>query len=244
MEQGERQAAEREAQVLAETGDAALVAEAGRLLARHQPLSPGPGSPTSSTDSGSPPADPPRVDFPSLDPAESENSEPDRVTSQQEAPPGEEPDKTRQERDAGASAVTVSGHSPAVERSGTLEWRTIDYQPPQLDPEPPSRQETPMQPSVEFPRMSDVRDAESSERPAEETGEAEWEVEEVAFPPLDRDNGASLGETGKREDLEKARDLLENGDRERARPLLQQLLDSSDSPLRDEARDLFTHYRL
>ncbi|MCE8014736.1 hypothetical protein HOP62_01435 [Halomonas sp. MCCC 1A17488] len=252
VEQGDRQAAEREAQRLAETGDSALVAEAGRLLAKLQPAAPDPDSlanraepPRTAAAAGSEslapavgrqepplpaerePLDAPRSELAGREDASSAQAEPLRA---------EEPGVTPSSPDDEAPPGDGKGPTPADERGESLEWRTIDYQPPALDPDPPSREETPMQPSVEFPRMDAALG---------EAGEAEWEVEEVAFPPLDRDNGVVLGEAGGRDDLQRARHLLESGDAERARPLLQRLLkDASDPQVRSEAQDLFTHYRL
>ncbi|MGR4067851.1 type IV pilus assembly protein FimV [Billgrantia sp. C5P2] len=269
VEQGNQQAAEHEAQLLAETGDSTLVAEAGRLMAKHKPMPPSNGSLASSdgplqdgvqptgrevvepkgdaAEQGAPsaPTEQPQVDFPRIDAVDREDTLSDKVTSQEEP----RRDEASNELDDEEPPTEVPRQAPLAERSETTEWRTIDYQPPALEPEPRPREETPMQPSVEFPLMDDIQDAKqgpehSGARPAEREEEAEWEVEEVAFPPLDRDNGAVL-DSSKRNDLERARQLLESGDVERARPLLRRLLeDSSDPQVHDEARDLFTHYRL
>ncbi|NIC04375.1 FimV/HubP family polar landmark protein [Billgrantia bachuensis] len=277
VEQGNRQAAEREAQLLAETGDSALVAEAGRLLAKHQPTPPSNGSHASSDEAPredaqptgrggvepkehaaeqeapSVPVEPQEVDFPRLDTVGREDTPPDEVTPQEQLPRDETRDETSDGLGDEKPPTDVSRRAPLTERSETTEWRTIDYQPPTLDPEPPSREETPMQPSVEFPLMSDAIDARQEDEQPErssalsndEAEEAEWEVEEVAFPPLDRDNGIAMGDNGKRDDLEQARLLLKSGDVERARPLLQRLLrDGGDPQVRDEAQQLLTHYRL
>ncbi|QOR39269.1 tetratricopeptide repeat protein [Billgrantia diversa] len=277
VEQGNRQAAEREAQLLAETGDSALVAEAGRLLAKHQPTPPSNGAQASSNEAprddaqpagqkivepkehaaeqGAPsvPVEPQQVDFPRLDTVGREDTPPDEVAPQEPPPRDETTDETPDELGDEKPPTDVSRQTPLAERSETTEWRTIDYQPPTLDPEPPTREETPMQPSVEFPVMSDVSDApqegeqteRSSARSSDKAEEPEWEVEEVAFPPLDRDNGIAMGDDAKRDDLEQARLLLKNGDMERARPLLQRLLRHGGDPqVRDEAQHLFTHYRL
>ncbi|WP_162623058.1 type IV pilus assembly protein FimV [Billgrantia lactosivorans] len=277
VEQGDRQAAERQAQRLAETGDSVLVAEAGRLLAKHQPAAPDGGSrpiseatpapgaeakgePEGEADdesqgqaagSGTAGESPEResLDFPPLAFAEGDEAPPApreapwRETSAAE-PPGQSDE---------APVAEGQGRHPPVERNEPVGWRTIDYQPPTLDPEPPPRTETPMQPSVEFPHVDAARSADQGDaapaRPSaaadELADEAEWEVEEVAFPPLDRDNGALPGDTARQDDLERARLLLERGDVERARPLLQRLQeDTGDPQVRDVARDLISHYRL
>ncbi|MFQ3788172.1 FimV family protein [Halomonas sp. A29] len=250
VEQGNRQAAEQEAQRLAETGDSALVAEAGQLLAKHRPTSPG-------MDSF------PSDDEPTLagvEPEESEAVEPEENAAEQDESPlteeplhkeslrAEEPDAAHVEMDEEKPAANTSEQASS-ERNETVEWGVIDYQPPVLDPEPPSREETPMQPSVEFPVTNDGHDAEKRDVPLERSTlphaeDVEWEVEEVAFPPLDRDNAVTLGDSDQRDDLEEARRLLEDGEVERARPLLQRLLGSDDPQLRDKTRDLITHYRL
>ncbi|WP_444677405.1 hypothetical protein [Halomonas sp. E19] len=126
-------------------------------------------------------------------------------------------------------------------QSEPIAWDVIDYRPPTLGPEPAPRVETPMQPSIEFPRDESPRNN-AFRAPAEE---AVWEVEEVAFPPLDRDNGAAPAEPSPWADLADARRLLESGEMARARTLLQRLLaGAKDARLRDEAQALITLYRL
>ncbi|TFH88194.1 hypothetical protein EQG41_04630 [Billgrantia azerbaijanica] len=147
----------------------------------------------------------------------------------------------------------------------------IDYQPPALDPEPAAREETPMQPSVEFtPPDGAVSPGETTasapvgpgEEPVEfeEAGDAgpgeplpglsptpeeEWEVEEVAFPPLDDDNGRPFNADVAGDSLDEARQLMADGEKERARALLQRLLvESDDDELRNAARSLIDHHRL
>lgn len=273
VEQGERQAAEHEAQRLAETGDAALVAEAGRLLAKHQPPSPETDSLSSRSESPQPLAEPEvreqvepqehtserdepsasaereHANFPSSTPADSGEARSDQQALREKAASPKATGVTPHKDDDEASTGTGAGHASPTRHSETLEWRTIDYQPPSLDPEPPAREETPMQPSVEFPRISAAgsaeQKAEAMDRPDDKADEAEWEVEEVAFPPLDRDNGAAPSEPDWRGELNEARRLLDAGEVERARAMLQRLRDGAeDSRLRDEAQALLTHNRL
>ncbi|MGM0784824.1 MAG: FimV/HubP family polar landmark protein [Pseudomonadota bacterium] len=140
-----------------------------------------------------------------------------------------------------------------------LSNHVIDYQPPALDSEPAAREETPMQPSVDFtPRESadesggSVEDAQApslgDESPplavTSASGEG-WEVEEVAFPPLDDDNGRPFSAALADDSLDEARRLIEAGESERARALLQRLLVESDTDeLREAARSLIEHHRL
>ncbi|SDN89514.1 type IV pilus assembly protein FimV [Vreelandella arcis] len=60
----------------------------------------------------------------------------------------------------------------------------IDYQPPTLASEKAARQETPMQPTVEFDAQREVPPSSPAAR------EPEWDIEEVAFAPTPRDNSA------------------------------------------------------
>ncbi|MGR2737549.1 FimV/HubP family polar landmark protein [Billgrantia sp. Q4P2] len=273
VEQGNRQAAEHEAQQLAETGDSALVAEAGRLLARHHPTPPSndslPGSdeppPASVEPEGREVAESrvlaagqdeallgdehERVDFPRAEHAGRGEEPLAEEALREESLRAEEPDEAQDELDEEVPGAGTSEQAPSAERSATVEWGMIDYQPPVLDPEPPSREETPMQPSIDFPPPNDGHGATQGDEPPERSRansaeETEWEVEEVAFPPLDRDNGVALGNPDQSDDLEEARRLLEDGEVERARPLLQQLLGSDDPQLRDKTQHLITHYRL
>ncbi|MGM0825829.1 MAG: FimV/HubP family polar landmark protein [Pseudomonadota bacterium] len=63
----------------------------------------------------------------------------------------------------------------------------IDYQPPTLAAGNAAREETPMQPTVEFEAQAPASPAPPS--PVADR-EEEWDIEEVAFAPAPRDNGA------------------------------------------------------
>ena len=118
----------------------------------------------------------------------------------------------------------------------------IDYRPPSLEASPSPREETPMQPSVEFtsstPDAAGAADATSGFRSARETPE-EWDVEEVAFPPLSRDNAHFSAAASSTSTLAEARRLMDAGEAGQARALLESLIDESDDPdARQEAQEL------
>ncbi len=298
VEQGHWEAAEGEVQKLAEAGDSTLLAEAGRLMARHQAARAGTEGAKGEGETGAVPTDtiePKDERLPVQEggmPADmargleaEDGSASEAMPSQAESAsemPGEEADVVRQEinesndangegkaepSDEATHRVTRSlaaeagmGLAPP-EQSGAVEWDVIDYQPPSLDPEPPQRVETPMQPRVEFTLVESGsgRMAETGASDVTGTGgftpeggqerdsvapEPDWEVEEVAFPPLDQDNDGFPDQDERQRELEWARRLLEDGEPERARPMLRRLADEGDQRLRDQAQDLITHYRL
>ncbi|AXY40771.1 FimV/HubP family polar landmark protein [Halomonas sp. JS92-SW72] len=111
----------------------------------------------------------------------------------------------------------------------------IDYRPPALDPSPAPRQETPMQPGIDF---TPVKGGESPPDSGDDDElPQEWEVEEVSFPPLEADNGGfSPGAAPER--LAEAQRLVDAGEAGRARELLAELAESDDPAIRDEARAL------
>lgn len=175
----------------------------------------------------------------------------------------DEPSST--DEHGGDESVTASVGVDLTERAPHV----IDYQPPALDPAPAAREETPMQPSVEFtPRDAEAASPLPGERsdgpgdakvavacgidepasglaPASPAPEDDWEVEEVAFPPLDDDNGRPINADVAGDSLDEARQLIAAGESERARALLQRLLvESDDDELCDAARGLIDHHRL
>ncbi|TDR54867.1 FimV-like protein [Halomonas ventosae] len=118
----------------------------------------------------------------------------------------------------------------------------IDYRPPTLEERAAPREETPMQPSVEF-TSSTGGDGESADAMpgirAERDMPEEWDVEEVAFPPLSRDNAHFSAAASSTSTLAEARRLLDAGEAGQARALLESLIDESDDPdARQEAREL------
>ncbi|MCE8025868.1 FimV/HubP family polar landmark protein [Billgrantia aerodenitrificans] len=274
VEQGNWQAAEEEMQVLAETGDSALLAEAARLMARRHAESDRAGMDRETDEStvdepyerrhaATPiegmPGEVTAGDEPAAEPSRDGGEAPtdgDGTADEVAFPPLA---RDREATAGAAAAYEPGGDGPAEElqarpaqQAVPIEWDVIDYRPPRLDPEPAPRVETPMQPSIEFPRMDAIDDSlsvsESEPSPREESSldeEERWEVEEVAFPPLERDNGATPDESVQWEELSEARRLLESGEVERARPLLQRLSQGAESSrLREEVEALITHYRL
>lgn len=109
----------------------------------------------------------------------------------------------------------------------------IDYRPPSLDDDPAPREETPMQPSVEFTpsRLDEAPEEEPEALPQE------WEVEEVSFPPLEADNVGSSSSAAT-ERLAEARRLVDAGEAGRARSLLGELVLSDDPAIHDAAAAL------
>ena len=91
----------------------------------------------------------------------------------------------------GAEAAEEGPEQPSPLKSapGAEDERAwmIDYQPPTLAPSNAARQETPMQPTVEFEAHEPASPAKPSPAAARKE---EWDIEEVAFSPAPRDNGA------------------------------------------------------
>lgn len=275
VKQGDWAAAQREAERLAEGGDPSMVAEASRLMAAHRAAASG-----GDDGGGKVPAEfvaarelPPQ-EFDSLLEARADELEGgDEVETGGEVEKGGDAEAQPPFFEAampsdGDDAVAQDdepGPAPPLDRKGEQATVTpaadmIDYRPPTLDPEPGRREETPMQPSIDFPAtgtgMGEEAEATDDNREgapveAEPLGQApraeeeEWEVEEVAFPPLERDNDHASDTRAGSDDLDEARRLLEVGATERAHALLKRLLQSTADPgLQAQARELITHYRL
>ncbi|UYG06200.1 FimV/HubP family polar landmark protein [Halomonas sp. M4R1S46] len=122
----------------------------------------------------------------------------------------------------------------------------IDYRPPSLDEATPVRQETPMQPGVDFTPAGREAPSEDDDAQSRESSRdpSRWEVEEVAFPPLGGDNGASSGAASSTATLGEARHLLDLGEVREARILLERLLEAShDAGAREEARELLDRHQ-
>ncbi|EWH01165.1 type IV pilus assembly protein FimV [Halomonas sp. BC04] len=290
VEQGDWTSAEREAERLAEGDDPALVAEASRLMAAHRAAASDDDKGRDKAPAAFAAAGelPPQTFDSLLDPQGDEAGERGDVEEcgevdesgnietqaplfetvvpsdgeDREAQVGEPepaPPSNRADKKATDMPSADSGHAGA---SSTIAWDMIDYQPPILDPEPGRREETPMQPSIDFPTTgsgigketeapADGAREEAAPLGAVPLGESprmeeeEWEVEEVAFPPLDRDNEGASDTLAGFDELDEARRLLNVGATERAYALLQRLRDSADDPrLQAQAKELITHYRL
>ncbi|MCG6656305.1 hypothetical protein HOP52_00745 [Halomonas campisalis] len=287
QEQGDWQAAQVQAERLRESHDPAIRAEVDRLMASRRPESEDEGSASqgSADQDGPPIADEPAHDAADVMaqassglerdharfPVEGESEHlapepPEALYGEKDADHGEtpEPDDAQtageyatREGVRGGEAAEGEAEQPPLGRQQSAP-EVIDYQPPPLDPEPAARQETPMQPSIEFtsgdsgsedvPVPEPEIKSESQDIPGrvpEGADDGEWDVEEVAFPPLDPDNDGLRVSPGHLDDLDEARRLLEVGETERARRLLEPLLDSAEDPrLRMQARELIDHYRL
>ncbi|RCV90980.1 FimV/HubP family polar landmark protein [Billgrantia montanilacus] len=198
----------------------------------------------------------PRVGQPDDDHQFHAANEPTRFSEPMTSLENEEVEKAEEQEEETRKGES-SPEQPSRRTTG-LASDMIDYQPPTLDPEPGRREETPMQPSIDFPTTAPGKEAaggaagepvdtpKNTARPNEALPtEEEWEVEEVAFPPLERDNDYASDTRAGSDDLEEARRLLEVGATERAHALLKRLLDSTADPgLQAQARELITHYRL
>lgn len=140
----------------------------------------------------------------------------------------------------------------------------IEYEPPRLDPAPErsaGHDETPRQPSVDYPgRLDRANEADASDdgdeldiafesdaniSPRTVIGH-DWEIEEVAFEPLNLDNeqpAAGASPTSP-ELLERARQRLDDGEPDAARELLHTLLERDDTQIVQEARLLIERHNL
>ncbi|WP_302138806.1 FimV/HubP family polar landmark protein [Halomonas alkalicola] len=261
LEQGNRDEVEREAARLREGGNPAVRDEVERLLARHGlPL-----AAAGATGAAGAAAEPAVFDRPDeraprvFDEAGEEGGDaPGEEAQENAAPARAAPDADAYRRlasmeapaapeeqvpraDPGPEPELPSEPEPEPEPLQVTTRRLedgseiIDYRPPALDPSPAPREETPMQPGIDFTPEKGGESApdggEDDELPQE------WEVEEVSFPPLEADNGGfSPGAAPER--LAEARRLVDAGEAGRARELLAELAESDDPAIRDEARAL------
>lgn len=276
LAQGNRTAAEGEGERLRASEDPAVRAEVERLLGpdARRAASPGDESPEAAVDAASreddDPASPaagqvegPRPEQDTREQAPSAAAEPAAAPPDAGGQAGEDrapEEQVSDEQVPPAAAADKAPPPPSADRR--REPDIIDYQPPRLDPEPAPREETPMQPGIDFttePAGSEEEPAGEEREPTApaDAGEAsssnvrsgadedrippdeEWEVEEVSFPPLDPDNG-ELYANAAREQLDEARRLIEAGEPESARELLGKLLLDDDPAIGDEAATLLT----
>ncbi|MEQ6917220.1 FimV/HubP family polar landmark protein [Halomonas aquatica] len=157
------------------------------------------------------------------------------------AAPGPE-DETPPE--SAADEPSRSAHETTQSEDGS---NFIDYLPPALEEKSAPREETPMQPSVDF-TPSETGDAGDTADAGETTPASrfrsgrdvpeDWDVEEVAFPPLSGDNAHFSAAASSTSTLAEARRLLDAGESGQARALLESLIDESNDPdVRREARE-------
>ncbi len=236
LEQGNREEVEQEARRLHEGGSPAMREEVERLLERHgvtlAASSAGGASDVSAASDSAAGG--------STSPSQGEQEARLAATPDAGQSTAFEPGATEPDASAPHSAEPEASPLPEIATRRLDDGREIiDYRPPSLDDDPAPREETPMQPSVEF---TPSRPAEAPEEELEEEPEAlpqEWEVEEVSFPPLDPDNGG-FAPSAAREQLAEARRLLEAGEVEQARELLGKLMLSEEPAIHDEAAALLT----
>lgn len=251
LEQGDRGAAARQAEQLRAGGDADVQAEVAQLMQRHavhtasiapeRALFPEPDEhrprrldePGARALGGDPPAAEGTLGQAAPEPAGGRTG-PARDT--------EEGDAVRDEgretpREPGGDASPRS-------RTQAEECREIiDYRPPPLEATPAPREETPMQPSVDF-TPSELDGSDTPPTPAGSSpGGEPWDVEEVAFPPLSRDNARLSATVSPASTLAEARRLMDAGQRDRSRALLERLIGVTDDPdAREEARELLDQH--
>ena len=165
----------------------------------------------------------------------------------QELPDTHEDFEDHKDRGAGeAEPASSIAEKPLATVHADDGHEIIDYHPPTLEANPAPREETPMQPSVDFTPSGlgggEAPSAASESREGRELSE-EWDVEEVAFPPLSRDNDPFSAAASPASTLAEARRLLDAGERGQGRVLLERLIDETDDPdARQEARDLLDQH--
>lgn len=254
VELGERQAAEREAGHLEAHAEANYRQEAQRLMERLAPAAsespddttaPQPDASSFAEEASPPAADAgERVGWAYHSPADAIEA----------AYLGDgEPAPTTQ---ASASVdAAARGEEPPAEGEGRPAdaGRIIDYEPPSLDPAPDQRRDELRQPSVEYPgRLGAASTAgasfETVDLPDHETvAEPEWDVEEVAFEPLDLDNeqpATGALQATPEQLLDRARRRLDDGEHGQAGELLHTLLEHDDDDVVEEARFLIERHNL
>jgi len=273
LEQGDHSAAARQADQLLAGGDPDVQAEAARLMPRQAVPAASPEPEPELERAVFSVADehqPRRFDEPEAPAADGRGSGPDETLDPLAAyrppepvPAAEPADDERDTREAPDHHEAVEPHErseaePAsslaeapletVHADDERDIDIIDYRPPSLEANPTPREETPMQPSVDFTPSGlggvDRPPATSGQGSGRDLPE-EWDVEEVAFPPLSRDNAHfSSAAASPTSSLAEARRLLDAGERGQARAFLESLLDETDDPdVRQEARELLDQHQ-
>lgn len=110
--------------------------------------------------------------------------------------PDEEQDSSRLERSQAAGLAEQDkqrrldeAEAAALAIDDEYGDRVIDYRPPTLTDAPAEREETPMQPTVEFSEAGPA--VPPRKTPAGSEADTEWDIEEVAFKPSSQDNNRS-----------------------------------------------------
>ena len=165
--------------------------------------------------------------------------------SDRDAAPPSDPPESDLPRPGAPDAVDEPPATPLPTREADDGRDIIDYRPPTLEAPPSPREETPMQPSVEFTPSGDgdATRAMPGNRSDRELPD-DWEVEEVAFPPLSRDNAHFSATASSTSTLAEARRLLDAGEAGQAHALLESLIDETHDPdVKEEARKLLDQPR-
>ncbi|MYL24277.1 hypothetical protein GLV89_10855 [Halomonas alkaliantarctica] len=128
-----------------------------------------------------------------------------------EKAPAEREEAAETEKEAEEPLTAPPSRESSPSEQNASDSRFIDYQPPSLSAEPAApREETPMQPTVEFEPVSAAKPAQKTPEPPESSSEKSekkghktstsdrdsplgegWEIEEVAFKAPGRDNARS-----------------------------------------------------
>ncbi|MFG6178975.1 FimV family protein [Halomonas sp. THAF12] len=233
LEQGDRAAAEAQAERLQVSASDATRAETERLMGHLADGAPSAGGPAvfSAAD------EPSRQRPPLGEPASRESAGTQNLTAagdlSSSGMPSGAPESPRGDEAAESHLETPESMPQVGSRENDEDVHVIDYRPPSLEPDEP-REETPQPPGIDVASTSA-----GSSRASEE-----WDIEEVAFPSLDGDNVDSADEAASGVTLAEARHLLEVGEVREARVLLERLLEASgDTVARLEARDLLDRYQ-
>ncbi|WP_075881174.1 FimV/HubP family polar landmark protein [Vreelandella massiliensis] len=133
---------------------------------------------------------------------------PEAFADDGEKAPAEREEAAETEKEAEEPLTAPPSRESSPSEQNASDSRFIDYQPPSLSAEPAApREETPMQPTVEFEPVSAAKPAQKTPEPPESSSEKKghktstsdrdsplgegWEIEEVAFKAPGRDNARS-----------------------------------------------------
>ncbi|MDT0499448.1 MULTISPECIES: FimV/HubP family polar landmark protein [unclassified Halomonas] len=180
---------------------------------------------------------------PAAEPEKGPGPESERQSGAERAPGagrGQETEPESVSKPVAAEPEESSSSLGVTSRRLDNDHEMLDYRPPALDSPAPSREETPMQPSVEFTTEGlGVAEKDAGFERGENLGRGDvgtpadrafadnWEVEEVSFPPLQTDNSQFS--------ISAAQRLLDTGEAGRARELLDELSRNGDPATRADA---------